>query len=258
MTNEEYLGMTEVNFILNDLISQASYQKPEEPADFAQAYFQKIQSGLHVIGADYPSYISACSYNRRSFVHCLMKAFSGFCGTTEFTAFEFFHLVELLSPSFPRSLVIDAVHAARPSIPFSEIDNVKLPFKEISFTVYVFILFGDWLMQVNKMFTDDNSLCIIEAHMLRHKLSDLSKTSKSQSVCIPPTDIVDNALNEIVAAKQQSRSSPVPKCEVSFTIFQKALLSSGEMVFEVHRLANNTFVDQDGEDGGDGDGEGNT
>ena len=123
-------------------MSQAAYQKPEEPADFAQHYFEKIRSGFHVVGADYPSYISACSYNRRSFVHCLMKAFSGFSGSTEFTAFEFFHLIELLSPSFPRSLVIDAVHAARPSIPFSDIDNVKLSFKELSFTVYVFILFG--------------------------------------------------------------------------------------------------------------------
>jgi hypothetical protein len=110
---------------------------------------------------DYNLYIAPCYHNRRAFVHCLLKAFAGFSehDASDFTVSDFHLLAEMLCPTFPRALVLDAVRAVRPAVPAGELEQIKMPCRELCAAVCFHVLFRDWIVAVEQMFNADRYDC---------------------------------------------------------------------------------------------------
>jgi hypothetical protein len=143
--------------------------KPDSTVDFAEQYFRKVQSRYHVINTDF-SYVSACNYNRKSFIYCHLEASKGFTADYQITATDFFQIIEILTFNFPRSIVMDASLCIDP-ISLNSVSEggdgnssnqnqnsssiVKYWFQQLSSSVHFYILYEEWMRGVEEFFRDE-------------------------------------------------------------------------------------------------------
>jgi hypothetical protein len=216
--------VTEIGYFLGDLKTQVSHFKPTDRSSFAEKYFSKVLSCLHVIGMPYGA-VTASNHNRRSLVHCLIQSFGGFAPDTQVTALDFFHLIEALSPQFPKALVLEVSGSVKVSQFGSYGSSANYSFEDISHGVYCSILFEDWLRLMRDYFVDEG----VQGAPLGMRSSKLKEfhISISPSVSQPPLPLIFAVIEEVSAISQ----------EISLEQFKQGLFASKALRAELARLA---------------------
>lgn len=104
MTERRYLDQLEP--YLEDAYRHAMVAPNDEPSIRMRAYFRRVLSMKHVAGREY-AFISATQWNRRSFVVVFHAALEHLLAT-KITVNDFYQLLLLLCPDFPRQ-ALDSV-----------------------------------------------------------------------------------------------------------------------------------------------------
>ncbi|KAJ1429433.1 hypothetical protein B484DRAFT_395850 [Ochromonadaceae sp. CCMP2298] len=214
ISDQEYLDLTEIGYFLGDLKSKMAQSKPADRVAFAEKYFRKVHSCLHVVGMPYQQ-IVASNHNRRSFVHCLIQSFSGFADT-QMTALDFFHLIEALAPQFPRAVVLEISQCVPVAQYGSGGSHASYSFEDLSAGVFASILFDEWLRLMRDLFVDEGR---IGYSKLADKVREFHQ-SISPSIAQPPLLILaaiegvehDMSLEEF---KQALFASPALRAEIA-------------------------------------------
>eukprot|EP01038_Epipyxis_sp_PR26KG_P014461 gene14461-19409_t len=242
-----------MSFFLNDLTNRALSIKPDNVNHFIQDYFQQVKSCLHVIGTDF-RYVIESNHNRRSFVYCLIEAFLGFSENDELTAYDYYCIVELISPNFPKSIITDAIVAlsSHNHVPMisnssneSEILNstITYPFKELSIAVYFQLIYDEWIKLVEEFFSSENENPMVSNNVTNAVISSSKIKSKitefnhlfSLSFFQPPLEVVNMAVDFLVKSNNNDDL-------ISYDSFRKGILLNKAIATEIYRITQNPSV----------------
>lgn len=241
LTDAEYLDLTEANLCLNELNAHVTFAKPEDPVHYAQLYFKKVKTGLHVYGTDYENYIAPSLRNSCSLVYCMRLAFVGFAKDAQLTPVEFYHLSQSLTPSFPKSIIIAAAKYLQPTLSSEALERTKIVMSTLSCATYFQLIFGKWVAQVNQLFVNNGSLEAMDINFLHHQLNEIFQNYKKKAIPSPPMQVLSLVLNKIVAKNRQTNTIGVASSsaqeKIKFLEFMQELIKSPDMKFEVYRLS---------------------
>lgn len=225
-----FIETTEIGIFLDDLMNQLSQVKPVDKIEFAQRFFKNLKSGTHVLGAPY-SYVLESNHNRRCLIYCFMEAFQGFVDMTV-SAIDFFHMIESLSPNFPKSIVMETVEALTDNKIVDDESNATFEFRILSNAVYCRIIYDEWLKLMDEFFQSQKNNPYHHYHTSTAKVKtqvDEFCTSVSLLVKQPPPEMVHAVLRDMEQA--------VPPIELSAETFRKAIFTSPGIATELYSLA---------------------
>jgi len=237
--------LSEIGFFLGDLKAQLSHTKSgTDKAAFARKYFEQVQSCRHVIGMPY-QYITGSNHNRRSFVYCLVHSFQGFSEDTPLTALDFFHLVEAMSPNFPKSLVLEVSQLIEIAAFGSGGTSASYAFRNISLGVYCYILYEDWLKLMGDYFAEEGNVHGINVKKLEAKVKQFH-SSISPSVSQPSLELIYSVIQDVCPSSSYSGTTSRTGTtsiesgslmEMTYEQFRRALFKSSILRSEINQQA---------------------
>ena len=253
----EYLETSEINFFVRQLLNQTQTAKFDDFNDVCLQYFALTASCQHIRGMTY-SFVSSSRYNRRSLIYCIMETFAGFSFNADISAYDYYALVELICPDFPRRLVMDAVRVvdessrsrsrSRSTSAGGDEEGKRrdedLPslyqHNEIRIAVFFQILYEEWLIFIMHVFKDMRTSGRISLRDLQNVISS-RRSALPHSAEEPPVDAITQAIDSLTDAS--NRQAIFHKCDdddftgdINFEQFHHALVHCPLIILEVCKV----------------------
>ncbi|KAI9105304.1 hypothetical protein DFS34DRAFT_644117 [Phlyctochytrium arcticum] len=104
-----YLERHNLSIYIEDAVARLLDDRPENPARFLSEYFDSVNRGTNALLREF-EYVKATPRNRATFVDQFAETLTGRNGAYSVT--EYHHLVELICPDFPLSIITRAMEFA--------------------------------------------------------------------------------------------------------------------------------------------------
>ncbi|KAI8819241.1 uncharacterized protein EV422DRAFT_569115 [Fimicolochytrium jonesii] len=108
-SSKAYLDKHKIEIYLQDALSRLLDDRPEKPAKFLSEYFSSVHRGINTLLREY-EYVRVTKQNRSAFIDRVADVIPNRSSTH--TAPEYHHLIELLCPDFPLSIIHRATEIA--------------------------------------------------------------------------------------------------------------------------------------------------
>lgn len=170
----------------------------------------RVQQSIHILGEDYLTIIS-CRHNRRSFVYCCIELFKFIPSNELISVLDFYHLLQLICPDIPLSLIQDSAYHGCSSTTISNTDQINstnstnnntntnntntnnnsspvlYSFEELSSSLYFRFIFTEWLIIVENLFFENNMKSRRLSSTQTYSLSKLQQKLQEYSLTLPIT-----------------------------------------------------------------------
>ena len=205
--DESYLQETETLFFVKNLFLQVATFRPEDSLDYALRYFKTVRSCHNVLGADF-NFINGSNRNKRAFVFCLMELFKTFTDNEEMSINEYQHIIEMICPNFPSSIMPAVVSSLE--VVNASASPPKYRHGDMCISLYFHIIYDEWLKYIMTIFKEEGSLECLSLFRLHAYIQDCRKNNRI-SYPQPPAECIDSAFAD---SKSQ---------EISYFVLKKML-----------------------------------
>jgi len=200
-------------------------------------------TGNHVLGMNY-GYITSANFHRRAFVSCCIQAFSEFSDKQELTIFEAYHLLHLICPDFPRSLIEDAVAPFTSSIQSrtsSYLQNLAYSLKSIQIAIFFHVLYEEWLKIVENYFQSGHSTILDVTSQCNRFQQHIQQYYSDNRLVQPAKEIIQEVLRQISGGGRSgsasgSHATTTVYKELSYDVIRKEMYANEAIIMDVMRL----------------------